>query len=223
MVFFFNRYVITPLLLIPFCIPDFLFPISISFCKYHFYLSLCLPLLNLGTAELIIILRVCSLYGHRKLIAWSLGVFFVVNQVMFAQSLETVFYYQFLPGCWLWPDKPSFTQLYVWAVFLSFEGILMLLTAYKVFSYRNQMNRTISVLSRDSIVYFVIIFATILINVIFHLNINVTISFQFPGQCITSIAVGRMMMNIRGLMMDDPQYIEHLQTLQFAREPIWAR
>ena len=28
--------------------------------------------------------------------------------------------------------------------------------------------------------------------------------------------VGRMMMNIRGLIMDDPEYTVHLQTLQFA-------
>ena len=28
--------------------------------------------------------------------------------------------------------------------------------------------------------------------------------------------VGRMMMNIRGLIMDDPEHTTHLQTLQFA-------
>ena len=55
-----------------------------------------------------------------------------------------------------------------------------------------------------------------------------------PTQCISSIVVpyscfeiaffgltsphkvGRMMMNIRGLIMEDPEYTVHLQTLQFA-------
>jgi hypothetical protein len=55
-----------------------------------------------------------------------------------------------------------------------------------------------------------------------------------PAQCAASIAVsrgyfmgilwnqhhpnqvGRMMMNIRGLVLDDPDHTTHLQTLQFA-------
>ncbi|KIM83163.1 hypothetical protein PILCRDRAFT_7563 [Piloderma croceum F 1598] len=38
---------------------------------------------------------------------------------------------------------------------------------------------------------------------------------QIPTQWITSIAVGRMMMNLRGLILDDPEHTAHLQTLQF--------
>jgi len=225
-VFFFNRYVVTALLLIPVCIPDFLYPLSISFCTFHFHLSLCVPLVNMGCAELLIVMRVCSLYGHHRLITWSLGGLFVVaivggiaSQVLFAQSFEVALYYQFLPGCYVTSDSPSFTQWHAWIIFLPFEGILMLLTAYKVLLYRKQMNQTIFVLARDSIVYFIIVFATILINVIFDLNSNITISFSFPGQCIASIAVGRMMMNLRGLIMDDPEHTEHLRTLQFNQGP----
>jgi hypothetical protein len=32
----------------------------------------------------------------------------------------------------------------------------------------------------------------------------------------SSHKVGRLMMNIRGLIMDDPEHTVHLQTLQFA-------
>jgi len=49
---------------------------------------------------------------------------------------------------------------------------------------------------------------------------NVDIAFTFnvstPTQCISSIAVGRMMMNIRGLILDDSERTVHLPTLQFA-------
>jgi len=100
---------------------------------------------------------------------------------------------------------------------MSVEGILMLLTAYKLLSYRNDLNRTITVLARDSIAYFVVVFACL--AVILATNIrNNTVFFQVPAQCVASVAVGRMMMNIRGLVLDDPEHTVHLQTLQFARQ-----
>jgi len=223
--FFLNRYAITALLFIPIGIPSFLFPLSISFCDFHFRLSLCMPLVNMSCAELLIIMRVRSLYGHNKVITWSLCGLFVVavaggiaSQVLFARSSAVYLYYQFLPGCWILTDAPTFPQWHVWAVFLSLEGILMLLTAYKTFLYRKQINRTIFVLARDSIVYSTVVFVTNLIAVIGDLNFDI-VWFQFPGQCITSIAVGRMMMNIRGLVMDDPEHTGHMRTLQFAQRP----
>jgi len=48
------------------------------------------------------------------------------------------------------------------------------------------------------------------------LQVGITVSVQIPAQCVASIAVGRMMMNIRGLVLDDPAHTMHLQTLQFA-------
>jgi len=46
---------------------------------------------------------------------------------------------------------------------------------------------------------------------------HISVSLAIPTQCIASIAVGRMIMNIRGLILEDPEHTVHLQTLQFAR------
>jgi len=41
---------------------------------------------------------------------------------------------------------------------------------------------------------------------------------SWPDFCLTiAHKVGRMMMNIRGLIMVDPEHTTHLQTLQFNR------
>jgi len=177
-------------------------------------------LLNLGTAELLMIIRVSSLYGNRKLLVWSFcGLWFLgLIGAMVPMILETyrpILGYQFLPGCWMQTTSTNYTRWNVWAAFLLIEGALMLLTAYKLLSYRNRMNRAITVLARDSIVYFIIIFVFLLLCFISRFDPNITVSLSIPAQCITSIAVARMMMNIRGLILDDPEHTIYLQTFQF--------
>jgi len=105
------------------------------------------------------------------------------------------------------------------AVFLSIEGSFMLLTAYKLLSYRLESNRTVTVLARDSIAYFIIIFVLQSLNLYSDINVNFPLALSGPAMCTTSIAVGRMMMNIRGLIFDDPKYTVHLQALQFVKGP----
>jgi len=104
-----------------------------------------------------------------------------------------------------------------WVALLSLEGVLMLLMAHKLLSYRNQMNQTITMLARDSIVYFIVISVCLVLNIVSEVDPNIlTYNLTLPTLCITSVAVGRMMMNIRGLILDDPEHTVHLRTLQFA-------
>jgi len=176
---------------------------------------------------IIIITRVCSLYGNRKLVIWSLYSYLalaligaIVLQMVYTHQWTTILYYEFLPGCWIWnPGTTVLTEWPVWVVFLAVEGVLMLLTTYQVFSYRNSMNRTISVLARDSIVYFIIIFAFLILDLIVG-RTSFKVNFLIPTRCISSIAVGRMMMNIRGLILEDPGHTLHLQTLQFDHDTV---
>jgi len=78
------------------------------------------------------------------------------------------------------------------------------------------MNQTIAMLARDSIIYYILIFACLVITIIADTDYNIKIDVAVLTQCISSIAVGRMMMNIRGLIMDDPEHTTNLKTLQFA-------
>jgi len=144
----------------------------------------------------------------------------IVSQVLFGRALITILYYEFLPGCWEWSSGMP-NQWVKWTTFLSVEGIIMLLTAYKMLSFRNQSNRIITMLARDSIVYFVVIFACLASVLAADLQQGIDISVQVPAQCLASVAVVRMMMNIRGLMLDDPEHTAYLSTLQFTeREEI---
>jgi len=172
------------------------------------------------------IIRVCSLYDHRKLVIWSLcGCFIValaatiVTQVSYVRSSYTILFYEFLPGCYDWNAGSTRIQWRVWIPALSLESALMLLTIYKVIPYRNGTNQAITMLARDSMVYFVIVVVGLTLTVANDIRPFISqLGFPVlpPTQCIVSISVGRMMMNIRGLIMDDPEHTVHLQTLEFA-------
>jgi len=136
------------------------------------------------------------------------------------RSYTTTLYYEFLPGCFFWTyNTGPIIEWRVWIPSLSLESVLLLLTIYKVISYRNETGQTITVLARDSVVYFVIIVVGLTLTVADDLHPFISL-LGFPmllaTQCIVSISVGHMMMNIRGLTMDDPEHTMHLQTLEFA-------
>ncbi|KIM80417.1 hypothetical protein PILCRDRAFT_822545 [Piloderma croceum F 1598] len=99
-------------------------------------------------------------------------------------------YYKSLPGCWMNTTSSNPTTGWsMWTAFLSFEGVLMLLTAYKLFSYRNQMNQTVAMLARDSIIYFIIIFACLTLDIVTNIDIALVFQVSTPTECISSIAV----------------------------------
>ncbi|KIM76582.1 hypothetical protein PILCRDRAFT_12636 [Piloderma croceum F 1598] len=131
-----------------------------------------------------------------------------------SQLLTVVLWYEFLPGCFISSDE-SFIEWRVWVPTLSLEGILMLLMAWRIISYRNEMSHTITVVARDSAFYFVIMLVGIVLTVADQIHTFIPVAPLLPTQCITSIAVGRMMMNLRGLILDDPEHTVHLKTLEF--------
>ncbi|KIM73094.1 hypothetical protein PILCRDRAFT_829403 [Piloderma croceum F 1598] len=221
-IFMINRYLLTSLIVLA-NVPETIFPLPLSVCKFgnNFLLGWS-PIFNFSAAELLMIIRVSSLYGHHKFLVWSLGGLFVfafvgtsVAQVLFKRTYFTIFYYESLPGCYWASSAYTDIQWHVWVPTLTVEGILMLLTAYKLITYRHHMNRTITVLARDSITYFVLIFVGITLAVVDEIRPIIPGAVLIPIQCITSIAVGRMMMNIRGLILDDQEHTVRLRTLQF--------
>ncbi|KIM77662.1 hypothetical protein PILCRDRAFT_825102 [Piloderma croceum F 1598] len=219
-IFIMNRYIFT-LLIIFNCIPEFLFPVSVSVCNSKLRLAFCLPLLIYGCAEYVTIIRVSALYGRRKLVVWSLRCSFVVAfigvivlQILFARGQHAYLAYWSLPGCWI-ESQSDAAHWPVLLVLILVEGVLMLLTAYKLFSYYNGTNKTINVLARDSIIYFLIIIACFVLLLADDVIPAVTFDFHIPAQCVSSMALGRLMMDIRGLVLDDPDHTVHLRTLQF--------
>jgi len=191
-------------------------------CNFHYNITW-VPLLNFSAAELLLIIRVCSLYEHRKPVVWPLRCFYVaavsmaiVSQVLYRRAWYTLPQLDFFPGCRVLSRTSEFSssvaQWHVWMTYLLVEGVLVLLTAYKLRSYRKSPNRLTTVLARDSIVYFVIVLACLVLLVVYDLLPAMNVDFRVACQCVVSIAVGRMMMNIHGPRLDNAKYAVQLQT-----------
>jgi len=99
---------------------------------------------------------------------------------------------------------------------MCFDGILLTLALVKAFAFRGNFNPTIRLLARDSVLYFVLMFACLVVNLAAGLP-GLNIPVVIPAEWIACIAVSRMMMNIRSLVFDDSgssQRVE-LSTLVF--------
>jgi len=82
-------------------------------------------------------------------------------------------------------------RVYIRGVMLLVEGVFVILTGYKSFSYRHEMNPTITVLARDSIVYFLIIFVCYVLDFVEDIDVNFELfDFSIPTMCISIIANG---------------------------------
>jgi len=170
-------------------------------------------------------IRICSLYGNAKILIGFLAALWlstlIYSAVIFklaSNGWTTVFPYVNQGGCWFDSMSTINAALPTRAICLSIEGTFMLLIAYKIRPYQRQLNRTVTVLARDSLAYFIIIFVLQSLNLYSDIHFTFPLALSSPAMCVTSIAVGRMMMNIRGLIMDDPQHTVYLHNLEFVKE-----
>jgi len=182
------------------------------FCTFDGQLREPIVALGMATVQLIVLIRVSAMYGHNKILLRFLVCFFtcqmvavIVATVIILKMPTPALYYEFLSGCWVSVDTTNkdMRYRYIWWIpFACFDGILFLLTIAKALHYRDNFNPTIRLLARDSIVYFVIMFCTCIVGnmVIF----TSPVAVASPAEWIGCIAVSRMMMNIRGLLFNDP-------------------
>jgi hypothetical protein len=207
-----SRYVVPPLLMIT-VIGQIGYPLLFSFCKFEVQFGTPIVILSLVTAQLVLLMRVSALYGHNKFWLSFLLCFFTCQlAVVIAATVITIkmqtpeLYYQFIPGCWYNYNvtQSSLRWEYSWWIpFICFDGVLLILTLIKAFSYwDHNFNPTIRLLARDSIVYFAIMFGCVVMNITAYFNS--TGSFSMPAEWIACIAVSQMMMNIRSLAFNSP-------------------
>jgi len=205
-----SRYVVPPLLIIA-VMGNIGYPLLFSFCKFEDRFATSVYALSLITAQLVLLIRVSALYGHSKIwLSFLLCLFtcqfaaVIVGTVININMEIPILYYQFLPGCWAFYQitESNVRWAYSWWIpFICFDGILLILTLVKAFSYRDNFNPTIRLLARDSIVYFAIIFGCFVVNIVTAIQ---SVPFDIPAVWIACIAVSRMMMNIRGLIFNNP-------------------
>lgn len=219
--FLINRYITSPLILV-IGLANLVFPVALSTCNVIVHLSPWVTILSFAISEAVLVIRVCALYAQRKIFVRLLVGFYaldmiavIVNSSFLTQETIPTYFYEFLPGCWSYILR---TDLYsFWIPFAILDGIVALCTVYRVFMFRDCRSPTVSLLARDSIVYYVIIFVTLIVNeVSFRIGLN--FDLMIVSECIACISISRMMMNIRGLIMDDPKHTLHLQTIQFTEQ-----
>jgi len=170
---------------------------------------------SFAVAQAVLIVRACALYGQRKLFVRLLTGFFALEMVsvIFFTTLLTLDAASALKIC---PrSNCNFDSIYfiLWMPFPVFDGIIMLLTLYKAFPFRGGRSPTASLLARDSVFYFIALFSAMIANLF---GTTFGLNLMLPAECIASISISRMMMNLRGLVMDDPDNTAHLRTLKFA-------
>jgi len=137
----------------------------------------------------------------------------IVNDANLSHHMKAFSAYESLPGCWVHITGNLYRS---WIPLMIFEGIIMFLTLYKVFPFRTStLTPIITLLARDSILYFVAIFSSMVMNVL-DFKLITEFSLLFPTAFIACVTVSRMMMNLRGLIMEDPDHTVQLQTLHFA-------
>jgi len=124
------------------------------------------------------------------------------------KTLTLTFSYEYLPGCW--SNSSDDSSFPMWLSFLCFEALILLLTLWRLFGYRQNLRYTIRIIARDSVVYFVLAFSVCLYNVIID-TINGGPP-EIPVHIISCIAVTRMMLNIRSVVFDDPNHTSHAPT-----------
>jgi len=137
----------------------------------------------------------------------------IIEIIVYEKVVSTVLSYEFLPGCTTaFPYAPSNVRWsYTWPIpFICFDGILLTLTLFKAFSYRDNLNHTIRLLARDSVLYFALMFACLVENIIV-VTPAIMVNVIVPAEWIACIAVSRMMLNIRGLKFNDPLGSQGLQ------------
>jgi len=217
-IFFVNRYVVVSILITngiviailggSFEMSEMLTPRYLRSSVFMAYWQPWVSVVALMTVGTIQTIRVSALYGQSKYLPRLLKCLLlcamvaeVVNTSILTKNTSASLSNERATGLLGVPPKDAYS---LWIPFACFEGIIMTLTMYRVIPYRNNLSPTLRMFARDSIIYFSIMFSSLLCC-LFLIKFDPAVGtiFVHPSNCIACIAVSRMMLNIRGLSIDD--------------------
>jgi len=217
-IFFVNRYVVAPVLLMN-AIAMALFPLLTSFCVFMVHWMPWTSVVALTTVETIQMVRVSALYGQSKYVPLLLRCLFlcavvaeVVNTSIIVKNTSAVLSFELATGCFSHQPSDAYS---LWIPFACFEGVIMVLTMYRVIPYRDNITPALRLFARDSLIYFSIMFSS-LVSCLFLIQYDPMAGtiMRHPSNCIACIAVSRLMLNIRGLVVYDADDND-LDTIRF--------
>ncbi|KAF8177317.1 hypothetical protein K438DRAFT_2022285 [Mycena galopus ATCC 62051] len=205
--FLINRYVVPPMLIFNGIVPT-IYNLPDSLCTFVDRQWTSWPnIISLGTVEIILMLRVFAICGHRKAIrTFLIGLFICVMIAWVTLSVVIMQVSTGSPGGFLFPGCLFSAPTYFFAAWIPavvFESTIVLITLYYLSAYEwsTEINVTLRVLARDSIVYFLIIFSILVSNLfIARLGRGFLGSLLIaPSSVVACVGAARMMMNIREL------------------------
>ncbi|KAG5736065.1 hypothetical protein E4T56_gene16433 [Termitomyces sp. T112] len=198
--FLINRYLVPPMLLFDGLTPSM--HLGKNVCNFIGDWTSWPTVLSIGTVDVILILRVSAIYGRCKRVTHCLIAFFlctlgawIILDVMITKGTSSMPGGEVFTGClFMAPD-------YFYAAWIPpvvFETVIIVLTVYKI-SQADSMTPTLTILARDSIVYFTMIFVMLLSNLFlarFGKGFQGALLIE-PCSVVACIAVARMTLNIR--------------------------
>ncbi|KAJ7895155.1 hypothetical protein B0H14DRAFT_2681443 [Mycena olivaceomarginata] len=232
LLFMLNRYVIRIVLVCLWILMNDL-GASPDFCRIYSYLQMIPLRLAILTTQALVAIRVWAIYNNSRRMFWVLAILYCVVAINDTQGMA-----QPAPlGCGLFSMSGDLVFRYssgLWFSPVCFEFTVVLITVAKLFPQwrwggKNGLlgsggNPTLDVLARDSLVYFVLIFACTLASAISY-EVSYTVNYRSflmgPTSAISCIAVSRMMINIGSAQStssphDCPSSADVISDLRFA-------
>ncbi|KAJ6451278.1 hypothetical protein C8R45DRAFT_91220 [Mycena sanguinolenta] len=201
--FLINRYVIPPMLIFDGVVPT-LYNLPESLCTFVAKWTSWPTIISLGTVEIILMVRVLAICGHRKRVRNFLIVVFLCAMAAWITLSSKIMAKTtgspggiLFPGCLFSAPKYFFAA---WIPPVAFESTIILITLYYLSKYEwSHINLTLRVLARDSMLYFLIMFSVLIANLFiakFGRDFLGSLLIA-PSSVIACVAAARMMMNIR--------------------------
>jgi len=238
--FFINRYVTPPMIIFN-AIVLTLVNLNQKFCGFWLQWQAWPTLFAITTVELMVIIRVTAMYGNSKLVFRSLfglwlcevGSMLGIAGWLYRGTAQPVPSISFLPGCYSISFAPWLYGYWVAPVVL--ESIIMIVMVSQVFNlfYRTSGSTTLKILSRDSLVYFSLMFSLLISNLFIFKYAPAFVSSLLigPSSSLACVAAARMMMNLRGIhrghiqdsLYSTPRTSNGVELQSFSRGPVFKR
>ncbi|KAJ7114860.1 hypothetical protein C8R44DRAFT_984229 [Mycena epipterygia] len=236
--FLINRYVVPPMLIFDGVVPA-IYDLPESLCTFIAKWTTWPTIISLGTVELILVIRVLAISGHRKELRTFLAGLFICEMIAWITlSVLILTRTTGFPGGYIYPGCLFSAPTYFYTAWIPpvvFESILILTTLYNMGRYHYQWSKegarsryvtsALGILARDSLIYFLFIFSVLLANLfIARFGRDFLGSLLIaPSSVIACVGAARMMMNLRELSTreDDPRTTRtdpNLNELEF-RDP----
>ncbi|KAF7345743.1 hypothetical protein MVEN_01594500 [Mycena venus] len=201
--FLINRYVVPPMLIFDGIVPT-LYNLPDSLCTFVAKWTTWPTIISLATVEIILMLRVFAVCGHRQtirtfliclftcdMIAWLTMSLLIMSKTI-GSSGGSIF-----PGCLFSAPKYFYAA---WIPPVVFESTIILITLYYLSAYQwsKKVNITLRILARDSMIYFFFMFSVLLTNLFIARFGRDFLGSLFiaPSSVIACVGAARMMMNI---------------------------